>query len=179
MTRPGSRPGRPLAVAVAALALAASSAAFAQEIEIAESRGYAEALLPSIGWRQAVIGRRLPAGSILSAWIGAEARMEYEGASLVLGPMGRLEVREIGADSIYLVLTEGELTVDAGPMRVAVEYRGVRASTEGGALRIADGTIAVDSGAVLVEGYAGAPVALESGARLDLFERKKGAVLGP
>jgi len=174
MTRLLTRPIRTFLIA--ALALSAALSASAQEIELSSSKGYAEALLPSVGWRQAVIGRRLPAGSVLITWTGAEARMEYEGSSLSLGPLSRLEVRGIGADSISLSLTEGELSIAAGSLSVEVEYRGVRVSTKGGGLRIADGKIAVDSGAVLIEGYAASPVTLSAGSRLELFERKRGSV---
>lgn len=166
---------RLLAAAIAALI---AQAAAAQAIEVSSSKGYAESLVPAIGWRQAVVGRQLPEGSVVATWTGADAEMGYLGARISLGPLGRLEIVSVGADSVGLRLTEGSLAIAASGLRFGIEYRGVRISLEDGEIVLADGTLMVKSGIATVEGYASDPVIVSTGKPLELLGRKTGPVLG-
>jgi len=67
-----------LAIIISAL-LSAASCLNAQEqvLEVQQTSGFAEALLENLGWRQAVIGRQLPAGSAVTSWLDAEAKLGY------------------------------------------------------------------------------------------------------
>jgi hypothetical protein len=163
---------------LAALAALLAQSLAALSIEVSSSAGYAESLVPSVGWRQAVVGRQLPEGSVVAAWKGARAEMDYLGSRISLGSLGHLEVLSIGPESVGLRLTEGSLSVTAAGLRFTIEYRGFRISLEGGELSLADGILAVASGSVAVEGYSSRPLALATGSRLDLLARVTGPVLG-
>jgi hypothetical protein len=163
---------------LAAIAALVAQAAAAQAIEISSSEGYAESLVPSVGWRQAVVGRQLPEGSIVATWAAAKAEMGYLGAKVSLGPLSRLEIASVGADSVGLRLTEGSLGIAASGLRFEIDYRGARISIQGGEIVLADGSIEVVSGIASVEGYALGIVAVPAGTSLNLLLKKTGPVFG-
>ncbi len=165
-------------ILLAAIAALLAQAAAAQAIEVSSSEGYAESLVPSVGWRQAVVGRQLPEGSIVATWTAARAEMGYLGARMTLGPLGLLEVASASADSVGLRLTEGSLEIAASGLRFEIEYRGARISLQGGEIVLADGILAVRSGKASVEGYASAPLALSAGESLNLLLKETGPVFG-
>jgi|GEM_PF-2567668 len=177
--RLAARVGRAPARARLILALACASLAPAlagQAIEIASSEGYAEALVPSSGWRQAVVGRQLPEGSVLTTWIGARATMDYQGNSLELGSLGRLKIEALEPESVRLTLTEGSLTIRAASSAFEVEYRGARISVREGEIALSDGVLSVVEGKASVEGYSAAPLEIVAGGRLALLDRATGPV---
>jgi hypothetical protein len=164
-------------LAIAILAASCACALAAQAVEVVSSEGYAESLVPDLGWRQAVIGRQLPEGAVVATWTGAKVVMDYSGDRMEFGSFGRLEIASIGTGELFLALTEGSLSIRSSSVRFVVEYRGARIAIAGGELTIADGAIAVASGSATVEGYSAAAVSLGPGSRLDLFRREAGPVL--
>ena len=164
-------------ICILALVLAAGAACLAaQAIEVLESSGYAETLLPDIGWRQAVVGRQLPAGSALTSWLGARAKLDYRGSLLELGPLSLLRVLDLQPASARLSLSEGGLSIDAKDTAFELEYRGMTVRVESGSIALEGGLLSVASGSASVSGYLKDVVVLPSGARMNLLERAPGPV---
>jgi hypothetical protein len=164
---------------ILALALASGAAGLgAQAIEVLESSGYAEVLLPDIGWRQAVVGRQVGAGSVLTSWLGARAKFEYQGGLLELGPLSRLRVLALAVEpaSARLSLAEGRLSIDTKGTAFELEYRGMTIKVESGSIALSGGLLSVASGSATLSGYDSAPLILSAGERLSLLDRESGPV---
>jgi len=145
-------------------------------MEVLESSGYVETLLPSVGWRQAVVGRQLPEGAVLTAWLDANARVDFQGNTLSVGPLSRVLIRSIQPGQVQLSVGAGSISVTAVNAAFSVEYRGFVIRVEKGAFVLEDGVLRPDSGAVTVA-EPGSPVrSLAPGDSLNLLSRKTGPV---
>jgi len=159
-----------------ALLVAGCPTLFSQALEVMESSGYVETLLPSVGWRQAVVGRQLPEGAVLAAWLDANARVDFQGSTLAVGPLSRVLIRSLQTGQVQLSLTAGAVSVTSVNTAFEVEYRGSLIRVEKGAFDLADGVLRPQSGTVTVS-EPGSPVrTLGPGEYLDLLSRKTGPV---
>lgn len=161
---------------VALLASAPCLFAQVQVLEVRESSGYAEALLPTSGWRQAVVGRQLPAGSIVTTWQDARTRLDYQGDTVEVGPLTHLRVLSLEQSLVRLVLTEGSISVEAGFTAFELEYRGIRIRVEKGALSLASGALTVKSGSVFMTESNAEQRVVAEGATISLLSRQTGPV---
>jgi uncharacterized cupin superfamily protein len=144
MTEPGRcSASSPLAAphhrAVLALAVAATLALFAapagaqtaagQIAQVASSTGTAEAFIPDVGWRQAVLGRVLPVGSTLTCWIDSSAEVEAGEATFILSGLSHAELTSVSSERVELILSAGSLKVMTAGTEVLIRVRGTAGST--------------------------------------------------
>jgi hypothetical protein len=165
----------PFLAAPAASAQAAAGQA-APAFEVQESSGFVEALLPDLGWRQAVIGRQLPAGSVVTSWIDARATLSYGDSVLTLEPFTHLGFAAIGNDVVRLTLLAGGLKVTTAALACEVEYRGMVVRIEKGTATISDATVSVQEGTVTVTGAQDKPMTVAAGSTIGLTARQEGPV---
>jgi hypothetical protein len=159
------------------LLIASCPALFAQTLEVQESSGYVETLLPSVGWRQAVVGRQLPEGAVLTAWLDASARIDFQGDTLAVGPLSRVMVRSIQPGLVRLSMAAGSVRITAESAAFEVECRGFLIRVEKGAFSLENGVLRPSSGVVTVS-EPGSPLrSLGPGETFDLLARKTGPVL--
>jgi hypothetical protein len=152
------------------------AAVFSQAFEVQASSGYVEALLPSLGWRQAVVGRQVPAGSVVTAWQDARMEMDYQGDSVTVGSLTHLRVQALDPALVHLSLTSGSITIKATTATYEVAFRGTAVQVEKGAATLADGILTVASGNVRVIEANARPRAVEPGETLSLLVRETGPV---
>ncbi len=164
--------------ALAAAYLALGPSVFGQAPEVLESSGYVEVQLPTVGWRQAVVGRQLPAGSVVTAWRDARATIDYGGDTVTVGPLTHLKVQAVDGPRVQLALTEGSITVAAAAAEFEVVYRGIQVHVEKGAFSLVDGSLAVASGQVTVTEPGAKARTVAAGSRLQLLQRRSGPVFG-
>ncbi|HVO39865.1 MAG TPA: hypothetical protein VMV03_12625, partial [Spirochaetia bacterium] len=122
------------------------AAVFAQAFEVQASSGYVEALLPSLGWRQAVVGRQVPAGSVVTAWQDARMEMDYQGDSLTVGALSHVRIQALEPALVRLSLTSGSLTIKATTATFEVAFRGAAVQVEKGAATLTNGLLTAASG---------------------------------
>jgi hypothetical protein len=171
---------RKLVVIAMILLRAASSlgaqAAAAPGFEVQESSGFVEALLPELGWRQAVIGRQLPAGAVVTAWIDARATIGYGDSVLTLEPFSHLGVVAVGNDLVRVALLSGGVKVQTATLACEVEFRGLVIRVEKGTAILSDETLSVQDGTVTVTGAQDKPIAVPAGTSILLITRPEGPV---
>jgi hypothetical protein len=159
--------------------LAAFSLGAQQYLEVRQSQGFVEALLSDQGWRQAVVGRQLPAGAVLTSWIDASATVAYQDSVLTVEPLTHLTVLEVGTDLVRLSLEAGGLKVQSPSLAWEIRFRGLAIRLKGAAA-ITDGTLTVTEGSAEVSAEASAagraPVKLAAGRSVDLLARQAGPV---
>ncbi len=159
--------------------LTSAPCVFAQALEVRESSGYAEALLPAAGWRQAVVGRQLPAGSVVTAWQDARAKLDYQGDTVEVGPLTHLRVQSLDRSLVRLSLTEGSISIEAAATTFELEYRGIRVSVEKAAAVLSSGTLTVKSGTVFVTEPRAEQRPVTAGSTIELLSRQTGSVFLP
>jgi len=171
-------PGRLLRLALAAwMGLAgATMALHAQSLEVQASSGTVEALLPELGWRQAVVGRPLPADTILTSWIDSTARAGIGDSTCSVGPLTHLRVVAVSDQLVQLALQAGSVTVETGGLSYEIEFRGVTIHLQGGAASVSDGVLTLTTATAVVSGVSAQPLPLKPGAVLDLLARNEGPV---
>ncbi len=81
--------------------------------EIANASGTAEVLNPDVGWRRAVLGRRLFAGSKVTTWLDSSVSMSRGDSLITLGPLSHLEVIGVENEQLRLRLDAGQVDVVA------------------------------------------------------------------
>jgi hypothetical protein len=169
-----------LAVIALALFAAASSvgaqAAAVPAFEVQESTGFVEALLPDLGWRQAVIGRQLPAGSVVTTWIGARATIVSGDSVLTLEPFSHLGVLAVGSDLVRISLLSGGVKVQSATLACELEFRGMVIHIEKGTAVLSDETLSVQEGTVIVNGAQDKPMAVSAGTSILLITAPSGPV---
>jgi hypothetical protein len=144
--------------------------------EVQESSGFVEALLPDLGWRQAVIGRQLPAGSVVTSWIDARATLSYGDSVLTLEPFTHLGFAAIGNDVVRLTLLAGGVKVKTAALACELEYKGMVVRIENGTATISDATVSVQEGTVTVTGAQDKPLIVAAGSSIGLTARREGPV---
>jgi hypothetical protein len=165
------------ALLLAAVAFAASAqTAETQLMEVQQSSGFVEVLLPDLGWRQAVVGRQVPADAVMTSWIDASAKVGYGDSVLTVQPLTHLKVLSVSSALIRLFLESGGVEIDAASMTYEIEFRGMVVRIEKGKAALSDGMLAVQSGSVVVNGAQARPLPVEAGRSLSLLSRPAGAV---
>lgn len=164
-----------LVLLAAASALGAQSAV-APAFEVQESSGFVEALLPELGWRQAVIGRQLPAGSEVTAWLDARATLGYGDTVLTLEPLSLLRVLAVGSDLVRVSLLSGGVKVQTAALACELEFRGMVIRLEKGTAVLSDETLSVQEGTVTVNGAQDKPMPLTAGTSIRLVSAPTGPV---
>jgi hypothetical protein len=168
--------------AVAALLFVAVAAALAAQaspvpaFEVQQSSGFVEALLPDLGWRQAVIGRQLPAGSVITSWIDAAATLAFADTVLTLEPMSHLGVAAVGSDLVRLSMASGGVKVQTAAVVVELEVRGFVIHIENATAVLSDGTLRVEAGTVVVNGAQNGPMPVAAGSSIQLLASPEGPV---
>jgi hypothetical protein len=168
-------------VVIAMILLGAASslgaqAAAAPGFEVQESSGFVEALLPELGWRQAVIGRQLPAGAVVTAWTDARATIGYGDSVLTLEPFSHLGVLAVGNDLVRVSLLSGGVKVQTASLACEVEFRGMVIRIEKGTAVLSDEALSVQDGTVTVTGAQDKPIIVPAGTSLLLITRPEGPV---
>ena len=148
----------------------------AQALEVQESSGTVEVLLPELGWRQAVVGRPLPADSVVTSWIGSTARAGFGDSTCTVGPLTHVRVVAVSDQLVRLSLLAGSLTVQTGGLAYEVEFRGVTIRLQGGEAVLSDGVLTLRTASAVLSGARDAPLPLKPGSMLDLIARSEGAV---
>ena len=161
-----------------ALALTAGGPALlpAQSFEVQQSSGFVEALLPDLGWRQAVVGRQLPPDSLLTSWLASNATFTYGDSTCTVGPLSHLRILAVTDQLARLSLTAGSITVQTSRLPFEIEFRGVTVRIEQGTASISDGVLTLSSGSAVVNGARDAPLAVSPGAVIPLLSRSDGPV---
>ncbi|TVR31952.1 MAG: hypothetical protein EA404_08795 [Spirochaetaceae bacterium] len=98
--------------------------------EVIASSGQTEVLIPGQGWRRAVVGRLIPAGSIVTTWVDADATIGVSGVEVQISPLTHLTI-QTNDQLVETVLETGGLVVRVDrihPARIVVvmpaqEYR--------------------------------------------------------
>jgi hypothetical protein len=103
----------------------------AQAAQVAGSSGTAEALIPDVGWRQAVLGRVLPVGSILTCWIDSSVEVEVGSAAFVLQSLSHAEIASVSEQQIELRLSAGALDVTTEGTEVLIRLASIGGGTAG------------------------------------------------
>jgi hypothetical protein len=169
---------KPAVIACAALLAAATSlGAQQQPLHVLQSHGYVEALLADQGWRQAVVGRELPAGAVVASWLKAGATLGYRDGTLTVGPLTHLTVVDADAERLQLSLEAGAVELQSAGTVIEIRFRGLLVRIEKGRALISDGVLTVKEGSCELRGAAGRdPMKLAVGDSLDLVARAGGAV---
>jgi hypothetical protein len=162
----------------AASSLGAQAAA-APAFEVQESSGFVEALLPDLGWRQAVIGRQLPAGAVVTAWTDARATLGFGETVLALEPFSHLGVVSLGNDLARVSLLSGGLKVQTASVPCEVEFRGMVIRIEKGTAVLSNERLSVQDGTVTVTGAQDKPLPVPAGASIILISGSEGPVFPP
>lgn len=171
-------------VVIAMIVLGAASSLGAQAsappgFEVQESSGFVEALLPELGWRQAVIGRQLPAGAVVTAWTDARATLSYGDIVLALEPFSHLGVVAVGTDLVRVSLLSGGVKVQTATVACEVEFRGLVIRVEKGTAVLSDERLSVQDGTVTVTGAQDKPIVVPAGTSILLITRPEGPVFPP
>jgi hypothetical protein len=164
---------------IASLLAAVSSSLSAQQqqyLEVQQSTGFVEAFLADLGWRQAVVGRQLPAGAVVTSWIGATARMSYGDSLVTVSQLTHLTVLAVGPEAVRLSVESGGLSVDSANLVYEIVFRGMVVRITRGTIAFNDGTLSVQSGNVEVDGAQERPVMVPAGTSLDLISSPTGPV---
>jgi hypothetical protein len=163
-------------VLLAAVSPLGAQSAVIPAFEVQESSGFVEALLPEVGWRQAVIGRQLPAGSEVTAWLDARATLGYGDTLLTLEPFSLLKVEAVGTDLVRVSLLCGGVKVQTAALACELEFRGMVIRIEKGTAVLSDETLTVQEGTVIVNGARDKPMPLTAGTSMPLISAPNGPV---
>jgi hypothetical protein len=136
--------------------------------EVQSAEGFAEILLPDVGWRQAVLGRRVPSGSTLTTWSDAELSIALLDNSVSMGSFSLLRVVQLG-DTTRLVAPAGIVTVNAGESGVELDYRGTQVLARSAEFELVHGALEVILGTVVLRDARGRERSLIAGESLRLL----------
>jgi hypothetical protein len=166
------------ALAVSAQALS-GQAAEPQAMEVQESKGFVEVLLPELGWRQAVVGRQVPADSVMTSWTGATATVRYGDGVVTLEPLTHVTVVSLSGDLVRLSVESGGIAIESPIEAFEIEFRGMVVRIEkGGAspgkASLVDGSLTVQSGSVVVSGAGAKPLSVAPGTTVSLLSPPAG-----
>lgn len=139
--------------------------------EVTASDGFAEALLPEVGWRQAVLGRPLPAGTVITTWLDGTVEFDLAGAQLQLDPLSHLTVKQPGPETARVSLQTGVVTVMTEDSAVELGVGEDTVHISEGRARVSRESVVLEYGAAEVRRPGEAPVPLEAGAE-ELLRRE-------
>jgi len=166
---------RKIAVAASAFLLAATWLnAQQQALEVQQSNGFVEALLQNLGWRQAVIGRQLPAGAVLTSWVDASAKLGYGDSVVSVEQLTHLTVLDLGTGLVRLSLESGGIRVETAAIVFEVQFHGVVIKIEKGVAVLNDGILKVEAGNVTVIGAQDSPLVIPVGSSVSLISSPEG-----
>ncbi len=170
---------KPALIALVLLACASALSAQAAPVpalEVQQSKGFVEALLPDLGWRQAVIGRQLPTGSVVTSWIDAGATLGFGDSVLTLEPLSDLGVLAVGSANVRVSLLSGGVTVKTGAVVCELEFRRMVIRVEKATVVLRDGNLIVQEGNVMVSGAQDKPMPIAAGRSILLLSSPEGPV---
>jgi hypothetical protein len=169
----------PLVLLMAAAAAALSAqAADVQLMEVQQSSGFVEVLLPEVGWRQAVIGRQVPAGSVLTSWTEASAKVGYGDSIVTIDQLSHVKILSLTGPLIRLSVEAGGIEIETPTAAFEIEYRGMVVRIEKGKAVLSDGSLTVQSGSVVVSGARRDPLPVAAGTTFSLLSPLAGPVFG-
>ena len=154
----------------------ASSLLGGQALEVQQSSGFVEVLLPEVGWRQAVLGRQLPPDAVVTSWLGAGTRLTYGGSVITLGPLSHLRILSVDKELVSLSLQAGTVTVESSTPACEIEFRGLTVRLEQGSVTLTDGTLRVLTGTAVVKGAQDRPLTFGPGSTFSLLTQPSGPV---
>jgi hypothetical protein len=149
-----------------------------QLMEVQQSSGFVEVLLPDLGWRQAVIGRQVPAGSVMTSWIDASAKVSYGDSLVTLEQLSHVKVLSITSSLIRLSLESGGIEIETPTAACEIEFRGMVIHVAKGKATLSDGSLAVQSGSVVVDGARREALPVPAGTTVSLLSPPAGPVFG-
>lgn len=149
---------------------------FAQSLVVLESTGFVETNLQDVGWRQAVVGRQIPEGSILTSWLNAKAELEGEDFRINLEPMTHVRLISLDSSHTRLALSAGALIIESTGCILEVEIRGKTIHLEQGVIRISDERLEVISGTAILDGYDKDSIRLDDGSEIIFSTVVKGPI---
>jgi hypothetical protein len=164
---------------------AIASSLFAQAaetpvMEVLQSSGFVEVLLPDLGWRQAVIGRQVPAGSVMTSWIDANASIGYGDSVVALEPFSHVTVVSLSSALVRMSLESGGIGIKTPTIACEIAFRGMVVRIEKGAATLSDATLKVTEGSAVVTGAGSQPIAVAAGKAISLLATPSGPVFtGP
>jgi hypothetical protein len=168
---------RQVGVMMALVLLAcASSILESQALEVQQSSGFVEVLLPDVGWRQAVLGRQLPPDSVITSWLAASARLAYGESVVTVGPLSDVRILSVAKDLVGLSLRAGTVTVESSTPPCEIEFRGLTVRLEQGSVSLTDGMLKVLTGNAVVKGAQDQPLALSAGSEFSLLNQPSGPI---
>ncbi len=147
-----------------------------QALEVQQSTGFVEVLLPDLGWRQAVLGRQLPPEAVVTSWLGASTRLAYDGSIVTLGPLSHLRIISVNKELVSLSLQAGTITVESSTPPCEIEFRGLTVRLEQGSITLTDGILRVVTGTAVVTGAQDQPLAFGPGSTFSLLTQPSGPV---
>lgn len=165
-----------LAAAVLLAGLASLGAQQEQVLEVQQSSGFVEALIGNLGWRQAVIGRQMPAGSVVTSWIGAAAKMSYRDTLVSMEQFTHFTVLDVEPALVRLSVESGSVRVDCPTTAYELEFRGMVIRVEKGSAILNDGVLSAESGSVVVNGAQDQPLSVAPGTSIDLLKKSFGPI---
>jgi hypothetical protein len=158
-----------LAASVLLAGLATLEAQQEQVLEVQQSSGFVEALIGDLGWRQAVIGRPLPAGSVVTSWLGASAKMGYRDTVVSIEQLTHFTVLAVEPALVRLSVQSGSVRVDCPTTAYEIEFRGMVIRVEKGSAVLNDGLLSAEAGSVVVTGAQDGPLPVASGTSINLL----------
>ena len=147
-----------------------------QALEVQQSTGFVEVLLPDLGWRQAVLGRQLPPDAVVTSWLGAGTRLTYGGSVVTLGSFSHLRIVSVGKELVSLSLQAGAVTVETSTPPCEIEFRGLTVRLEQGSVTLTDGALKVLTGTAVVKGAQDQPLTFGPGSTFSLLTQPSGPV---
>ncbi|HTP57443.1 MAG TPA: hypothetical protein VMM82_00910, partial [Spirochaetia bacterium] len=114
-----------MATSILLAGLATLGAQQEQVLEVQQSNGFVEALIGNLGWRQAVIGRQIPTGSVVTSWLGAAAKMGYQDTLVSIDQLTHFTVLDVEPALVRLSVESGSITVDCPTSAYELEFRGM------------------------------------------------------
>lgn len=167
------------AALAAAVLIAVAPEAVAQAgdpyVEVADSSGFAEVLL-SAGWRQAVEGRRVPVGGVLTTWVDAGIRVTYLDAELELGALTQLTIASLRSDSLVVRVGVGELTATAGATKITIHAGDLAIECSECELTVGD-QLDIAAGEATIVTQDGRSLVVAPGDRVELVQSSRGPIL--
>jgi hypothetical protein len=80
--------------------------------EVALAEGTAEVSIPGVGWRRAVLGRRLVAESVVATWRDARVLVSRGETTVEIGPVSHLGILGIDDELLWIRFDAGSLMVE-------------------------------------------------------------------
>lgn len=157
MTRRRSAVSALGALALAVFFTAPSDVAAQQQdeviAEVALAEGTAEVSIPGVGWRRAVLGRRLPPESVVATWRDARVLVSRGETGVELGAISHLGILGIEDGLLWVRFDAGSLRVETQEgVLVDIPIRETRLRSPGAArFSVTTRELSVTTGSVFLE----------------------------